>query len=130
MTIFRSSQPILRDIYDFGKGMINDGIEGRGMFGGIGGSIRNAMRTKSAGPMLDDAGQEIGSLWNAERKGIWEGVKDAHRATGDEWELGGYSVSKIAGSYIGVSAAGRLATGGGIYKDSDGNANVIGVPLI
>ena len=47
---------------------------------------------------------------------------------------GSYSGTKIAGTiaggYMGVSAAGRIATGGGLYRDSSGNFNVIGVPLI
>lgn len=36
----------------------------------------------------------------------------------------------IAGSYVGVSAVGRLATGGGVYKDGSGNTDLIGVPLV
>lgn len=36
----------------------------------------------------------------------------------------------VAGSYLGLSAAGRIATGGGLYKDSDGNTDLIGVPFI
>lgn len=37
---------------------------------------------------------------------------------------------KIAGSYIGLSAAARVATGGGLYKDRNGNTNIAGVPFI
>ena len=37
---------------------------------------------------------------------------------------------KIAGSYIGVSAAARVASGGGLYKDRNGNTNIAGVPFI
>ena len=36
----------------------------------------------------------------------------------------------IAGAYIGVSSAGRIATGGGLYRDSDGNFDLMGVPFI
>lgn len=43
---------------------------------------------------------------------------------------GGWNIGKIAGSYIGVSAAARIASGGGIYKDRNGNANLIGVPFV
>lgn len=43
---------------------------------------------------------------------------------------GKVNVGKIAGSYIGVSAAARVATGGGLYKDRNGNTNVAGVPFI
>lgn len=36
----------------------------------------------------------------------------------------------IAGSYIGVASAGRIASGGGLYRDSDGNFDLMGIPLI
>lgn len=36
----------------------------------------------------------------------------------------------IAGSYLGVSSAARIATGGGLYRDSDGNFDLMGVPFI
>ena len=46
----------------------------------------------------------------------------------------GYQYSKIAGDtaigYMGLSAIGRIATGGGLYKDSDGNTDIIGIPFI
>lgn len=37
---------------------------------------------------------------------------------------------KIAGSYIGLSAAARVATGGGLYRDRNGNTNIAGVPFV
>lgn len=37
---------------------------------------------------------------------------------------------KIAGSYIGASAAYRVASGGGLYRDKNGNNNLIGVPFV
>lgn len=37
---------------------------------------------------------------------------------------------KIAGSYIGVGVAARVVTGGGLYKDRNGNTNIAGVPFI
>ena len=42
----------------------------------------------------------------------------------------GYDVAKIAGSYIGASAAGRIVTGGGLTRDSKGNPNIIGIPFV
>lgn len=48
-------------------------------------------------------------------------------ANGEKMQL---NYGKIAGSYIGVSAAARIATGGGLYKDKNGNGNLIGVPFI
>lgn len=43
---------------------------------------------------------------------------------------GGYNYGKIAGSYIGAAAAGRVITGGGVYKDGQGRGNIIGVPFV
>lgn len=36
----------------------------------------------------------------------------------------------IAGTYIGASLAGRIVGGGGVYKDSNGNTDIAGVPFI
>lgn len=36
----------------------------------------------------------------------------------------------VAGSYITASSAARLATGGGVTRDRNGNANIIGVPFV
>ena len=40
------------------------------------------------------------------------------------------NMGKIAGSYIGVAAAGRVLGGGGLYKDKNGNTDIIGVPFL
>ena len=66
-----------------------------------------------------------------------------HRGmTGDKWDLartfkhqagekaGKLNYGKIAGSYIGASAAMRVASGGGVTKDGNGNANLIGIPFV
>ncbi len=37
---------------------------------------------------------------------------------------------RVAGSFMAASAAARVATGGGLYKDRNGSTNVIGVPFI
>lgn len=42
----------------------------------------------------------------------------------------GYNAGKIAGSFIGAAAAGRIISGGGITRDKNGNANLIGVPFV
>ena len=38
--------------------------------------------------------------------------------------------ARVAGGFVAASAAARVATGGGIYKDRYGNTNLIGVPFI
>ena len=69
-------------------------------------------------------GRMTGTLGHASK----EGLKDAFAHTFKEG--GNLNYGKIAGSYIGLSAAARVATGGGLYKDRAGNNNIIGVPFI
>ena len=39
-------------------------------------------------------------------------------------------MDRVAGTFIGTSAAARVATGGGLYKDRNGSTNIIGLPFI
>lgn len=39
-------------------------------------------------------------------------------------------MDRVAGTFVGASAAARLATGGGLYKDRNGSTNIIGLPFI
>lgn len=39
-------------------------------------------------------------------------------------------MDRVAGSFIGASAGARIATGGGLFKDRNGNTNIIGLPFI
>lgn len=59
------------------------------------------------------------------KMGVMDGIKAAHMKAD-----GSYNLGAIAGSYIGVSAAARIAGGGGAYKDRGGRTNVIGVPFV
>lgn len=43
------------------------------------------------------------------------------------WRLSG---ARVAAAGVGASAAARIATGGGIYKNADGNTDIIGIPFI
>lgn len=49
-------------------------------------------------------------------------------------DKGEYSAGRIAGmgaaGIFGLNAAGRIASGGGLYRDSDGNFDLIGIPFI
>ena len=36
----------------------------------------------------------------------------------------------VAGTYVGASLVGRVATGGGVYRDNTGHTNLAGVPFI
>ena len=57
------------------------------------------------------------------------GVKetdDAGKVTGRHY----YDARKVFGGFIGASAGARLLSGGGIYKDRDGNTDLIGIPFV
>jgi hypothetical protein len=51
--------------------------------------------------------------------------EDGLRSSANGWDAG-----KIAGSYLGVATAGRVLGGGGIYKDGNGNTNLVGIPFV
>ena len=57
----------------------------------------------------------------------WDNIVMNQGKGKDEWHLSG---RRVAAGFIGASAFGRLASGGGIYKDADGNTDIIGVPFI
>lgn len=45
-------------------------------------------------------------------------------------EIDNVNLGKIAGGYFAASAGARVVSGGGLYKDNQGNTNLIGVPLV
>ena len=51
---------------------------------------------------------------------------DAGKVTGRHY----YDARKVFGGLIGASAGARLLSGGGIYKDRDGNTDLIGIPCV
>lgn len=59
-------------------------------------------------------------------KSIIGAIKDGHK-TADKT---GYDMGKIAGTAFSVGVAGRIASGGGLYRDKYGNTNLPGVPFI
>ena len=56
---------------------------------------------------------------------IINAAKSVYQDDAGKWMYG-----NIAGSYIAASAATRIATGGGIYRDGQGNNDIIGIPGI
>lgn len=54
-----------------------------------------------------------------------QAAKLAHMKEDGRWNYGA-----IAGSYIAAATAYRIASGGGVYRDKDGNVNMIGIPFI
>ena len=76
----------------------------------IGGGVRSAMRSKKGGHDIKTA-----------------------LSSGFTRKVDGQSqirLGRVAGAAFGVSAAGRIVTGGGLYRDRYGRVNVPGVPFI
>ena len=57
-------------------------------------------------------------------------AENATNEAGETYVNRYWDARKIFGGMLGVSAAGRIASGGGIYKDSNGNTDIIGIPFI
>lgn len=57
----------------------------------------------------------------------WDNIVMNKGKEGEEWSLSG---RRVAAGFVGASSIGRLASGGGIYKDADGNTDIIGIPFI
>lgn len=58
-------------------------------------------------------------------QGIFEAISNAHKN-----DDGSINWRRAAGTFMTASAAARVASGGGAYKDRYGNPNLIGVPFI
>lgn len=94
--------------------------------GGIRDTIGNMSKVEAGGK-----GMKFGEALATAHKSV---VKDAkgkaiiNKTTGKA-EMK-YNAGKIAGTFAGVSMAGRVVTGGGLYRDKNGNVNLPGIPFI
>ena len=86
----------------------------------------------SAGAMNNGlgVGEVAYRVMGAPKQGFKDAVNSTFRYAEGHAKAGQLNYGKIAGSYIGASAAARVVTGGGITKDGNGNSNLIGVPFI
>lgn len=79
--------------------------------------------------IMGEADTGIRGTLNAMAKG--DGFMDAARGAytkNGSWK--DPNLKAIAGTYVGVAAAGRVLSGGGLYRDSTGNTNVPVVPFV
>ena len=88
---------------------------GNNAFGGV----EFANKVLSSGKITESLGSTFGKLG-----------KEGAKVVGKRSFENGADIGKIAGSYIGVAAAGRVLSGGGVYRDANGQANLVGVPFI
>lgn len=79
---------------------------------GIVGSVKNINNNRHAGKSLD----------------IKNSIMAAHSKGGNI--ANGMDIKKVMGTAATVGVAGRVATGGGLYRDRYGNVNVPGLPFI
>ena len=72
---------------------------------------------------------------------VWGGVRDTAasvkggKTVSDALAMGfkdgdKLRMDRVAGAFVAGSAAARLATGGGLYKDRNGSTNIIGIPFL
>lgn len=91
----------------------------------VGGGIRSTLHSKNAGHDIKTA------LNSGFTKKVGGEIKDI--GGGRMKRVGGTSqinMSRVAGAAFGVGAVGRIATGGGLYRDRYGRVNMPGVPFI
>ena len=69
------------------------------------------------------------NLDGSSRISDWDRLKSLYTHSDGSTNYGMWA-GTIAGGYMGVSAAGRIASGGGLYRDSDGNFDLMGIPFI
>ena len=76
-------------------------------------------------------GKTVGNLKGAASSfinGGFSGVKDFYTPDG---KVSGSRIALTAfGAYSIPATVGRIASGGGIYRDSEGNFDIIGIPFI
>ena len=84
----------------------------------------NATFSQKTGDFLGGGIRETYKNINDKDMSFGKALKEGHKVNGE------LSKSRVAGSFMVASAAGRIATGGGITKDKNGNTNIIGIPFI
>lgn len=95
--------------------------------GGIKGTIKN-MSKKDGGPGLS-LGKAIKAAHGDTIKITNDKLaKEFNKKIGEEaYKLSG---KRVAGTAIGIGLAGRVVTGGGLYRDQHGKVNIPGIPFI
>lgn len=109
------------------------------------GSVKGVGTVLNSNKAINSLGKNMGGAFEAGGRMIKDGngfgeamartftnnaddlYKNGKRVKGAKAEL---NYGKIAGSYIGASAAMRVVSGGGVYKDQNGNSNLIGLPFV
>ena len=79
-------------------------------------------------------GNKLGDAFGGGIKDTYTGVKAgqsfSQALSGAYMNGDKLRMDRVAGTFVGASAAARIATGGGLYKDRNGSTNIIGLPFI
>lgn len=93
------------------------------------------------GDALKNAGGYVSKNWGEQgfsgvynnmvkkEQGFGEAIRNAYTTVGEDGARN-LNVGAVAGSYLGASAGYRVLSGGGVYRDKNGNANIIGIPFV
>ena len=105
-----------------------------------GGAFGSGIEDKLIGKQLakQNLGYQIGDMIGGGVRNTARSLKGGHDIktalnSGFTKKVGGESqvnLGRVAGAAFGASVAGRVATGGGLYRDRYGRVNVPGVPFI
>lgn len=88
----------------------------------LGGGIRNSVKDYKAA----DAAYQAGKTKN--KASIIKAIENGHTTIENGKRV--INGKAVAGTGVALSVGGRVATGGGLYRDRDGNVNLPGIPFI
>jgi len=119
MNIGAKATNIIEDIVA-GKGILEGNKAINNLFGGV----------EWIGRTLDNQGNSFARTFKKGSNEIIEQFGDNPEVLAEQLNKADWDTGKIAGAYIGTAALGRIASGGGLYRDKAGNTNLIGVPFV
>lgn len=113
----------------------------KGLFGGVGefknifasNEAINKINTQGAGDWLTGIPRAVSNYRseNSSTHGnLIDSIKYAHGNLNDKGEFSGYNIGAIAGSVLTAGVGYRALSGGGLYRDQNGETNIAGVPFV
>lgn len=116
---------VLKGVNDLTKGILREGpiLSGNAAVNSIG-KVAGGMVQSGSRPFAE---RGIHGTVRGMSKGL--GLPEAAKQAFTK-QNGNVNWGTVAGSYIGVSAGYRAMSGGGAYRDKNGNTNIAGIPFV